>query len=170
MADAKISELADGGSPQATDELAVNRGGASAKVAFGHTHPISEVTGANIDSIQLLIGNGVDVLSDADEATVFVVPWDCEVMGWTMLADQAGTVTIDVQRTSYTDFPANFASIAGTEKPSLTAVQKNRDTSITTWSTPLAKGDIIKALVQGTPTPDAVTLVTLYLDIEKADA
>lgn len=79
----------------------------------------------------------------------FEVPYDCKIIGWTILEADGivGSIVVDVRRSGYLDYPA-FVSIAGTEKPSLTSATKNRATALTTWTENIAKGDIIAGYVE----------------------
>lgn len=88
----------------------------------------------------------------------FRVPYACTVMGWTVLADQSGSVVVDVKKGTYGAFPTN-ASIAGTEKPTLSAAQKNQDLSLSTWSPALAVDDVLEYVVDSAVTVQRVTVL-----------
>ena len=53
-------------------------------------------------------------------------PNDCVITSWVLLADAPGDAVIDILRSTYNDFPTTV-SITGSNKPALTAVQKNWD-------------------------------------------
>lgn len=83
------------------------------------------------------------------------IPFGCTITGWTLLADQSGSIVIDVWKDTYANFPPTVAdTIAGTEKPTLASVQKNQDLTLTTWTTAIAIGDILAFNV------DSITTVT----------
>lgn len=65
------------------------------------------------------------------------------ITGWRLVADQVGSVVIDVWSRAYASYPPTVSqTIAGSEKPTLSSVIKNEDTSLTTWTTAVAAGDI----------------------------
>jgi hypothetical protein len=91
------------------------------------------------------------------------VPFTCAVTGWDLVADASGSIVIDVWRDTYANFPPTVAdTIAGTEKPTLSAVAKNQDTSLTTWATALTEGDWLRFNVDSAATVQRVSLA-LYL-------
>ena len=72
-----------------------------------------------------------------------------KIESWTLIGDQDSQVQFDIKKVDYANFP-NFASICGTEKPTLgdigagTTQRINQDTSLTTWNTALNAGDILQ--------------------------
>lgn len=70
------------------------------------------------------------------------LPFDLDVLGWTTWGDQPGSAVVDVLRTDYTTF--SFASIAASAKPTLSAAAKNRDTTLTGWTTALDEDDLLQ--------------------------
>lgn len=91
------------------------------------------------------------------------VPYDCMITNWTLLADQSGSIVIDVKRSTYDAFPPT-ASIAGSAKPTLSSVQKNQDYLLTGWTKDLAAGDVIEFVVDSAAT---VTRVNLSISVVK---
>ena len=93
------------------------------------------------------------------------IPFACTITGWTILADQAGSCVIDLWKDSYANFPPTVAdTIAGTEKPTLAAVQKNQDLTLSTWTTAVTAGDILAYNVDSASTVQRV-LVALRATI-----
>jgi hypothetical protein len=92
-------------------------------------------------SINVVIDGGGAVPSTGVKGQV-TIPADCTITGWVLTADQAGSAVIDVLRSTYAAFPVT-ASIAGTDKPTLVAVQKNENLGpLSGWtSTALHAGD-----------------------------
>jgi hypothetical protein len=94
------------------------------------------------------------------------IPYDCTVTGWTLLADQTGSIVINVWRDTYANFPPVVGdSISGTEKPTLSSASKNQDLTLTTWNTSLLEGDILRFNVESVST---VTRVALSLHLTRA--
>jgi hypothetical protein len=91
------------------------------------------------------------------------IPFDCTIKGWTILADQSGSVVVDVWKDTYANFPPTVAdTITGTEKPTLSTAQKNQDMTLTTWTTAINAGDILAFNVDSVAT---VTRVTVSLKV-----
>lgn len=93
------------------------------------------------------------------------IPFNCTVTGWTLLADQTGSIVINVWRDSYANFPPVVGdAIAGSEKPTLSSANKNQDLNLTTWTTVLNEGDILRFNVESVST---VTRVALSLHLSR---
>lgn len=86
------------------------------------------------------------------------IPYSGSITGWTMIGDATGSCVIDVWKANNA-IPTVANSIAGTEKPTLTAQQLNSDTNLTTWSSSIAPGDIIAFNVDSTSTVTRVNLI-----------
>ena len=92
----------------------------------------------------------------------FEVPFACNLIGWTLLADVSGSIVIDVWKDSYANFPPTVADSISTSKPTLSSAQKAQDNTITDWSEALAAGDILRFNVDSVATIKRATLVLKY--------
>lgn len=89
-----------------------------------------------------------------------MVPWDCTVTGWTFGALQTGSIVVDVWRDTQANFPPDVAdSIAGTEKPTISASNIGEDLTLTTWSPALTRGQWLIFNVDSASTIQQATLV-----------
>ena len=87
------------------------------------------------------------------------IPFACNVTGWTIVADQSGSIVVDVWSDTYANFPPTVAdTIAGSEKPTLSTAQKNQDLSLTTWSEDIDAGNLLAFNVDSASTVTRVTL------------
>jgi hypothetical protein len=87
------------------------------------------------------------------------VPVTLKIIGWTLVANVSGSIVIDVWRDSYANFPPTVAdTIAGSEKPTLSSVQKNQDLTLTTWTQTVNAGDVLGINVDSATTVEQVTL------------
>lgn len=109
------------------------------------------------------VDGGGDVLTTGSKGFVRV-PYDCNIIEATMLADVAGSAVIDVKKSTYSGFPTT-SSICAAAKPTLTSVQKNTDTTLTGWTKTLSAGDVLEFNVDSAST---VSRVTLFLRVKKA--
>jgi hypothetical protein len=98
----------------------------------------------------VLDGGGVAIAAN-QETIIPDFPFAATITGWTILGDASGSAVVTVSKASYANFPT-FTDISGTEKPTLTTAQKNQDLALTTWTTALSQGDILKAKVDSAST------------------
>jgi hypothetical protein len=70
--------------------------------------------------------------------------YDCLILSWTITSVAVGSVVVDINSSTYANYPTT-ASIAGSEKPTLSAAQKNEDATLSTWTTAFAAGSMIEA-------------------------
>jgi hypothetical protein len=96
----------------------------------------------------------------------YPVPYNCTVTAWELVADVSGSIVVDIWQDTYANFPPTVAdTITGAEKPTLSAVQKNQDTSLAAgagWA--LTKGRWLRFNVDSATT---VTRVTLKLSVTR---
>jgi hypothetical protein len=107
------------------------------------------------------------VLSSGTQGFV-TVPFTCTLNQWVLVADVTGTLSVDVRRTTYANWSLaslvlGNSSIVGTEKPTLSSVSKNQDTTITTWSG-ITAGDILTFHIDATPTNVTKATLMLYMN------
>jgi hypothetical protein len=108
-------------------------------------------------SIQVLLDGGGAVIPTGVYCD-YQFRFACTITAWRLLADQSGSLVVDVWKDTYANYPPTVAdTIAGSEKPTLSAAAKAEDTSLTTWTTAVAAGDILRFNV------DSVTTITRAL-------
>jgi hypothetical protein len=107
-------------------------------------------------SITFIIDGGGTAIT-AGSKGYLEIPFACTISGWTILADQSGSIVVDVKKCTYAGFPTT-SSIAGSEKPTLSSAQKNQDLSLTTWTPAIAAGDILEFVVDSAATVQRVTV------------
>ena len=97
-----------------------------------------------VRSINYIIDGGGATPGLAVYGQVYV-PVSCTITGWVLTNDQNGSCTVDVLRSTYTNFPTT-ASIAGTDKPTIApASRKGQNLAISAWgSTALVAGDALQ--------------------------
>lgn len=86
------------------------------------------------------------------------IPFAVTVTGWTIVADQSGSIVVDVWAEDYANFPPTVDdTIAGSEKPTLSTAQKNQDLSLSSW-TNIVAGDVLAFNVDSATTVTRVTV------------
>ena len=82
---------------------------------------------------------------------------------WTsnrLLADQSGSMTITIKKSTYSGYAGSLTSIVASAKPTLSSAIKSEDTTLTGWTTTFSAGDILRFEVD---TASTVTKATLSL-------
>ncbi len=89
-----------------------------------------------------------------------LVPFACTITSATLLADQSGSIVIDVWKDTYANFPPTVAdTITASAKPTLSAASKSQNTTLTGWTTAIASGSTLRFNVDSVSTVTRVTLV-----------
>ena len=129
-------------------------GAANDVLQFDGSQNASFVT--NTRSLNFVIDGGGSAITTGKKG-VIVLDGNYTVTGWTIIADQSGSIVVDVNRATYTNFPTT-ASIAGTELPTLSSVQKNEDLTLSSWTTTLSARDVLEFEVDSASTVTRVTV------------
>ena len=111
---------------------------------------------SNTRTLNFVIDGGGSAITTGIKGHI-VVDGDYTVSGWTIIADQSGSIEVDVKRATYTNFPTT-ASIAGSELPTLSSAQKNEDLTLSTWTTSLSARDVLEFVVNSVSTVTRVTV------------
>ena len=94
------------------------------------------------------------------------VPFDCTITKCTLLADQTGSIQIDIWKDTYANFPPTDAdSICGGNEPAISSAQKYEDSTLTGWTKTISAGDILAFNVDSCST---ITRVVITLDYDKS--
>ena len=76
---------------------------------------------------------------------VVYLPFACRLIDWVVLADQSGSISIDVQKDSFANYPLSTSdSITGGTEPGISSDIKGSGTT-SSWSSVAANvGDVIQ--------------------------
>jgi hypothetical protein len=139
------------------DEVAA---GASADVSWfpGLRAQGTATPGTSSRAIEVTIDGG----GSAIPANTFVdleLPFGCTITGWTLLADRAGSIVVDIWKDTYANFPPTIAdSITGASPPTITAASKATSSSLAGWTVDVNAGDTLRFNVNSAATIQRVTL------------
>jgi len=87
------------------------------------------------------------------------IPFACTIQRVTMLADQAGSIVVDIWKDTYANFPpTNADSITAAAPPTIAGPQKSQDSTLTGWTTAIAAGDILAFNVDSVTDIERVTI------------
>jgi hypothetical protein len=96
---------------------------------------------------------------------VLEVPFGCTINRVTTLADQSGSIVVDIWKDTYANYPPVVAdTITASAKPTLSSAIKAQDSTLTGWTTSIAAGDILGFNVDSITT---CTRVTISLRVSK---
>ena len=91
------------------------------------------------------------------------IPFACTIQQVTMLADQTGSIVVDIWKDTLANFPPTDAdSITASAPPTISAAQKSQDTGLNGWTTSIAVGDVLAFNVDSCST---ITRVTISLKV-----
>ena len=116
--------------------------------------------------ISFTMDGGSSAISTGQKGFV-IVPYSGTITSWMIISDTAGSIVVDVWKTDYNSYPPSVANtITGSEKPTLSSANKNRDLALSTWTTSFSAGDIFTINVDSVATVRKVTLLlqTIKLD------
>jgi len=86
------------------------------------------------------------------------VPFDCAITAYTMLADQSGSIVVDIWKDTYANYPPTDAdSITAAAVPTITTATKSQNTTLTGWTTAISAGSTLRFNV------DSCTTITRCL-------
>ena len=93
------------------------------------------------------------------------VPFDCQIVEATLLADVAGSVRIDIWKDTYGAYPpTNADSITAAAPLTLVGANKTTDTTLAGWTTALTTGDTLAVVVESA---SVLTRLTVALRLER---
>lgn len=93
------------------------------------------------------------------------VPYACTINRVTMLADQSGSIVVDIWKDAYANYPPTDAdSITASAPPTISAATKSQDSTLTGWTTSVSAGDILGFNVDSA---SAITRLHLILKVTK---
>ncbi len=91
------------------------------------------------------------------------VPFACTIQQVTMMADQSGSIVVDIWKDAYGSFPpTNADSITASAVPTISGTAKSQDSTLTGWTTKITSGDTLRFNVDSVTTIERLTIL-LYV-------
>lgn len=127
---------------------------------------ISGVTGIpTAAAVGYTINGGGAVITTGTIGVGLRVPFACTITSATLLADQTGSIVVDIWKDTYANYPPTVAdSICASAKPTISASNKSVDTTLTGWTVNIAAGDVLYFNVDSCST---ITNCVLVLGVTK---
>lgn len=117
---------------------------------------------ATTGSISVVFDGGGSALT-VDSKLDVSVPVNCKITGARLLADQSGSVVINIWKDTYANYPPTVDDkITASAPPTISSATKSNDTTLTGWTTQITAGDTLRFNVDSCTT---ITRVTLTLTI-----
>lgn len=116
-------------------------------------------TGPSLSSISLVVDGGGSVITTGVKGYL-EIPFSGTISQWTVLNDVTGSITFDIWKETYTNYPPTVAdTITGSAKPLTTSAIKGQSSTLTGWTTTINSGDILGFNVDSATTVTRSTLV-----------
>jgi hypothetical protein len=146
--------------------IAISSLSGAGALAGKDTAAVSDLdTAARTVAIVFVVDGGGSAITTGIKGDL-MVPFDCTIVSATLLADQSGSIAIDVWKDSFASYPPTSAdSITASAKPALSSAAKSRDTTLTGWTTSVSAGQTLRFNVDSAAT---LTRVTLILEAVRA--
>jgi hypothetical protein len=121
----------------------------------------------NLDTLLgWIIDGGGATITTGIKGDLGPIPFACTILEVSMLADQPGSIVVDIWKDTYANFPPTDAdSITASAPPTISTATKSQDSTLTGWTTAISAGDILRYNV------DSVTdlqRVTIALKVRRA--
>lgn len=167
--DAELSALA--GLTSAADKVPYFTGSGTAAVAdfssagralVDDASAAAQVTTLGLDNtkiatISFVIDGGGSAITTGIKGDL-EIPFGCTINRVTTLADQSGSIVVDIWKDTYANYPPTVAdTITASAKPTLSTATKAQDATLTGWTTSITAGDTIRFNV------DSITTCTRVL-------
>ena len=119
---------------------------------------------SNVADITFIIDGGGSAITTGEKGHL-EIPFACTIQQVTMLADQSGSIVVDIWKDTYANFPPTDAdSITASAPPTISTAQKAQDATLTGWTTAIAAGDVLAFNVDSAAT---ITRVIISLKVAK---
>jgi len=114
--------------------------------------------GLPVASITFVIDGGGAVITTGIKGAL-EIPFACTINRVTLLADQSGSIVVDIWKQAYANYPPEDAqSITASAPPTITTAEKSQDSTLTDWTTAIAAGDCLRFNVDSITTIEQVTI------------
>jgi len=128
-------------------------------ISDGATYKVLSQGGPTYHLCPISIENGGSALEAGIKFDVSIRNANYKIVGWDLLADQAGDLVLDLWKDTYANYPpTNADSICAAAKPTLSAASKGSDTVLTDWTVDLLDGDTLRVNIDSAATIERATL------------
>lgn len=105
-------------------------------------------------------GQGSAIATGIVHGADITVPFACTINHVRLLADQSGSIVVNIWKDTYANYPPTVADkITSTTPPTISSATKSEDTTLTSWTTSVTAGDTLRFNVDSVTTITYVTLI-----------
>jgi len=113
-------------------------------------------------SVQFVIDGGGSAITTGVKGDIRF-PFACTITKVSVLADQSGSIVLDLWKDTYANYPPTVAdTITASAKPTLSSATKAEDSTLTGWTKPIAAGSTLRVNVDSITTITRAVLVIEY--------
>jgi len=118
----------------------------------------------NVLSITFIIDGGGSTITTGIKGDL-TIPFACTISEWTLLANQSGSIVVDIWKDTYSNYPPTVAdTITGSAKPTISSATKGQSSTLTGWTASITAGNILRFNVDSV---SSITRVTLSLKVTR---
>lgn len=118
-----------------------------------------DTSSGDFSTLNFVIDGGGSAITTGIKGDL-VVDYSGTITTWTALADQSGSIVVDIWKDTYANYPPTIAdTITGAEKPTISAATKGQDTSLNSgsgWA--VTAGDVLRFNVDSVATIQRATI------------
>lgn len=151
------------GATGATGNTGPNGGPTGPTGATGATGITGATGPSQTTGIEFVIDGGGSAIG-AGYKGYLEVPFNCTITENTLLADQSGSIVVNLYKCTYANFDASAThpvvgdKITSSAPPTITAAVKSQDSTLSGWTTAMSQGDILAIHVDSASGVQRVTL------------
>lgn len=113
-------------------------------------------------SMGIVIDGGGSAITTGIKGDLYV-PVGCTITQVTMLADQSGSIVVDIWKDTYANYPPTIAdTITAAALPTISTAVKSQNSTLTGWTTSVSAGDTLRFNVNSVT---SITRLTLSLKV-----
>jgi len=133
---------------------AADDGAATTAARRDHVHPRLGDTFV----VNYVIDGGGSAITTGVKGDIYF-PFACTINEVTLLADQSGSIVLDLWVDTYANYPPTVAdTITASAKPTISSTTKAQDATLTGWTTAVAAGKSMRVNVDSITTCTRVTM------------